>query len=313
MTQIRLSPFLIVFGFFFIFSCKQKQHNPTDKKYSPVLQIKDSASKYYVIITNETITETTVRGKEINSTNTSTAGLIYTLQKDSVGGYTLQITYDSLQVVSQSGDKKTVMDAAGAALSLNPSERLLAGIKGASIFVQLNDKGKIIAVNGYKEIANKILAKIDIPTEADRQKMQQQLYDMLGEGFVKNNLQEGFGIFPDTAVYVGDSWSKKSTQVNIMQLDVNTTYTLAEVEENVATVKSSAQVAGNGISGAGVLNNQPAGSLNGKGSGSYKINMQTGMLTQEESDMYIEGKLQVNGIEVPLNVRITKTISSRKL
>jgi hypothetical protein len=297
-----------------MYSCKEKEHSASEKKYSPVLQVQaDSAARYYYTISNETSTGMEVNGKKTETSNRSVAGLLYTLSKDSTGGYLLQVTYDSLHIVTKTGDKQTTMDAADAAFSLNPQERLLGGLKGASVTVQLDKKGKVLAVNGYKEIADKLMANIDITTEAERQRVQKQLYDMLGEGFVKNNLEQGFGIFPDTAVYEGDSWEKKTTQSSLLKVDINTRYTLDEVENDIGTVNSVAQISGSSNNTADALNNQPTGNLQGKGKGSYTINMQTGMLMRERSSLSIEGTIQVNGTEVPVTIESKKEISSRKL
>jgi hypothetical protein len=44
-----------------------------------------------------------------------------------------------------------------------------------------------------------------IEDASEKQQVQAQLSSMAGEGFVKNNLEQDFNIFPDSALYVGDT------------------------------------------------------------------------------------------------------------
>ena|SRR6266536_6201834 len=117
---------LLVHGFFY-FSCKEHNHNATEQKYKLGLHIKPG-SKYYYSISNETGTKLELNGKKAENINHSTVGFIYETIKDTVERFVLKITYDSFHIVSKNGDAVTEMDAANAANSFHPVEKMLGSL-----------------------------------------------------------------------------------------------------------------------------------------------------------------------------------------
>ena len=82
-------------------------------------------SKYYYAINNETEMALEVQGKSISNKNESEVGLSYDFGKDSAGNYVLHMHYDKIHIYSKSGDKETELDAANAAATLDPTEKML--------------------------------------------------------------------------------------------------------------------------------------------------------------------------------------------
>ena len=280
----------LLFGFSLLF-CKDQGRNAETQIYKLGLHLK-AGSKYYYTINNKTETRLEVNGKKTENSNTSQVGLLYEILSDTAGGFLLRITYDSFHIVTKSGDTETEMDAANAAFSLNPAERLLAGLKGSSLLVQINNKGEVLVVSGYKEIADKLMANIKITTEMERQQVQTQLYEMLGEGFVKNNLAQGLNLFPDSALHTGDSWVKKSSQTSALKLDVTNRYTLNDVENNIAEIKSASEITSSN-SAVNLMSVETRADLKGDGESTYKIDLETGMLLIEKSVISIEGNVEM--------------------
>lgn len=296
-------------------SCTEKEKQSEAKgfqtKYLLALHV-NAGVKYYYTIDNYTETELKVNGKKVTTKNTTTTGLVYEILNDSTKGYLLKMTYDSLRMIAKNGAEETSLDAANGAYSLNPPERLLAGLKGSSLLVHINIKGEVISVDGYKAIADKLLANVKNTSEMEKRQLQTQLYDMLGEDFVKNNLEESLNLFPDAALYIGDSWIKKTSQTSPFIIDLTNNYSLEDVNDGKIRIKSLCNIAANN-SAINFMNANAKADLKGEGDGKYLFDEQTGMLLNEEFDFDIEGMVQLMGQDVPISMKITRNISSRKL
>jgi len=294
----------------FFFSCKQQNHSPTEKKYKLGLHIKPG-SKYYYTIHNETETNLKLNDKKMENKNNSTVGLIYEMIKDTAGGFVLKIMYDSFHIVTKKGDAVTEMDAANAANSFNPVEKMLSSLKGNSIFVAINDKGRVISVDGYKEITDKIMSFIDVNNEMEKNKVQAQISGLLGEGFVKNNLEQSLNIFPDSALYVGDSWTKKDTQSTELKLNLTTAYTLESVKDSTAEIKSASEI-NNLNTTADLMGYNATVNFKGTEKGTIKIDLRTGLLLNQKSTINVKGTVELNATKVPVIIKMTREIVARK-
>ena len=105
--------------------------NP-DKVYK--LRLNPAAgSKYNYDITNGSEFQMEVDGKKVNKQNKSTVSVSYTIDKDSAGDFRLSMVYDKIHFYSKNKDGETDLDAGNAASSMDPVEKLMSIVKGATI------------------------------------------------------------------------------------------------------------------------------------------------------------------------------------
>jgi len=299
-------------GCVFLFSCKSSPHyhSGNDNKYHAKLSI-SSGAKYYYTITNKAQTNLSLNDKKVETTKNSEIGLVYEVLRDSTGDQALKITYDKLHIAIKNGNSEQEMDAANP----NPFDltgKLLASIKGSSVFVTLNSKGDILQVTGDKQISDKILSSLNTTDAKTRATVEQQLSKLAGEDFIKNNLAQGFKLFPDTAVYVGDSWTRKNPGSSDIKLDGTTTYTLVSVDNNIAKVETVSEIdnAGNTTK---LMGYDVSTNIKGSQKGEFSADMQTGLVTHGLSMLSIKGTIQVLGKEVPATIKVTKEITGTKI
>lgn len=244
---MRLSIYTIC-SVFFIVACnnKPKQHAPTDKPYHLGLHVIGTDTiRYNYTITNQTQTALEANGKKINTTNKTTAGLLYAMIKDSSGNIQLTITYNSLQVYSKNNDIEKEMDAANAPNTIDPVERLLGAIIGAKIYITLSPKGKILAIKGNEELKNKLLQSMNFKDAYTQEAIQQQLSQVLGSDFITANLEQTISVLPDSTVYIGDTWQTSSKQSGQIPLALNSTYTINAIDNNIAKLSLLSTVQSN--------------------------------------------------------------------
>ena len=101
----------------------------------------------------------------------------------------------------------------------------------------------------------------------------------------------------------------KSTELD---LDLITHYKLSSVIDSVANILSNSDI---NISNQkiNVIGTSANASLLGTAEGELTMNLKTGIIEQGISQTYIKGNLEMMGTTVPITLKITKKITTRKL
>lgn len=296
------------------YSCRSKtyEYAQQDKKYHINLPLV-TGSKYYYTVSNETEMNVEVNDKEIKNVNKSEIGLIYQVQKDSAGATLLQITYDKFHIVTKSKDNEQIVNVTRTSASFNPVEKLLSNIIGSSIYVTLNKEREIINITGNTEISGKILAAMGSEDAYTKRKIEEQISKLVGETFVKNNIEQGFKLFPDdTSIMIGDSWSRTMLQSSDLKLDAVTNYTLVSVSDDVAKLESNAKIQTHN-STADMMGYQVLTNLKGTETGEFETEISSGFVLRSKSDATIQGTIEIIGKEVPVKIIMTKHITGKKV
>jgi hypothetical protein len=263
--------------------------------------------KYNYTIITETNTQLEVEDKKVKTGNQSEIGLIYEVLRDSANNPLIRITYNKLHIVLQKTDEEDqVIDADNAITSNDDVEKLLNTIKGSSITLTLNTKGDIVKVSGSKEISDKIMANMKMDDLKTKQLAQNLINKLTGEGFIQNNLKEGFRLFPDTAVYVGDSWNRTGVQNGEISFEATSTYTLAALTDKIATIEVAGQISSIKNATTKVMGQDVTTDLTGEQTSTFKTDTKTGMLLYGKTNTSIKGTIAVVGREVPVTIKMKK-------
>lgn len=293
-------------------SCTQSHtHSATDKKYAFALHLQ-AGQKYYIASSNFTATVISVNGKDLKNENKLFAGLIYEVVKDSAQLFTIKITYDSLHSYIKNNGEENEIDAANVVTTLNPVEKLLGVIKGKTVFININSKGQVVAVNGVKELTAMVVAGIGSNDANTNKQVQEQLNKILGEDVVRANVASVAALFPDSAVYAGDSWIKSSNETNVLGLKVLTNYTLDKMDDDIAVVKGTSEVNVSDTT-VSLMGYDVSVNLKGEGDKNFSLNTSTGVLVNSAENTSINGTVELMGKQVPLTIRSKREVSVRKL
>lgn len=299
-----------------IISCKseKKQHGPNDKKYHLGLQLANiDTIKYYYTISNNTQTTLEIDGRKIENSNTTVLGLLYTMVKDSLGNTALTIVYDSIHVYGNMNHVEKEMDATNASTSIDPIEKMLGKIKGSKLFVTMTPKGKILSVKGYDDIKANILQGLTFKDSYTQNALQQQLSKLIGEGFVKSNLEQTVNLLPDSTVYVGDTWQNTSTQSGEISMKLLNTFTLEGIEDDFVKVSVISKILSDSSITSKVMGYDITPNLKGQQKAYLKINKATGMVVNSNINTTIEGNIQAMGREIPMSITTKKTLVGKKM
>ena len=317
--------FLLLLNIAFITFCiscnqsdRQKSHPPTETKYqltaTPAVTIQGMSTpvtnRYYYTINTETNMEMEVNGQSMKRSNSSELGLIYETKTDSVGHRSLSIIYDKIHLKQKNNDTETEMDADNAATSADPTEQLLGLLKGTRVTASIDTKGKMTNIQGYQQLVETIMKKINKADGYTRQQVQLQLTQLTGEDFIKTNLEQVAGIFPDTAVYIGDTWQTQSRQPGQIPMLCSNTYHLASVENGKMVIESDTQITAD-KDNAG--SNAATADIKGKQTGILELDEHTRMLLGNTVQSSVKGTIQAMGREIPVTITTYKKMQSKKI
>lgn len=260
--------------------------------------------------------ETTVETSEKKITNVSKTDirLVYEVIKDSGSQYLIKLTFDKIHQYSKKDDVEKDLDADNGKISIDPAERILGVMKSAPLWVTMNQKGKVLNVDGYKVMEDSLLKATGVKANNEEVAyFQKKLEKLVDEGFIKNILEQGVGIFPEKPVNEGDKWSRKESQtISGLKMDENTTYKLVSVEDGMINLTAETQIDNQGTD-LKTMGYSVNTSLHGDANSSYDIESATGFLVGSKQESTLKGTLQMMGQELPIKIRSTKLVGVRKL
>lgn len=296
-------------------SCKinpDSDRNYADRSKIYKLHLAPTAgSKYYYNVSNQSEILVEANNENAKSVNKSTAGISYEIKKDTSGNSLFSIHYDKLHIYTKKGDIETDADASNASTSIDPLEKMLGDLTGAEMSATVNSKGDIISITGYREIGNKIFSDLNFADQETKNIARQQWEKVVGDGIIKNNMNEMFRIFPDSAVHPGDTWKLSSNQSGFQ---VKNTYKLKTINNDLAIVESEGIISASDSSFSDLtgLANLP-GEFQGDQAGEYEIESKTGMLLIAKIKATIKGTITLAGNEIPISVRTSVNIEGRRI
>jgi hypothetical protein len=296
------------------FSCKTSPDasRRNDRKVYKLSLRPAQGAKYYYDVTNETQLKMEVDGRKVDNLNRSHTGINYILSKDSAGNLTFDMTYDKIHLYSKNNDVETDLDAANAAGSVDPMEKMLGMVAATHIIATMNTQGKLESLSGYKEMTDKILASLNTSDPSVRKLAQDRLEQTVKTGLIKNNMDQLFRIFPDSAVHIGDKWKLSSEQSGAIKLNVKGTFTLEKIEDGLAYITSrgdmSSDSANTNLQGYDVTTN-----LKGTQEGEYEMDVHTGMLLSARISASVEGTLDMIGRQIPVTVEMKVNMKGQKI
>lgn len=314
--KISLSLSLLV-----IISCKAGQEITNKYNLKPLsnteLKLSNEAAmvrKYYYTITNSTLFTTEGAEKKISNSKSSETSLIYKiLPLDSMGNKNIQFTFDKIHAETKKDDEENIYDADNAAQTQDRMDLLFAAIKGSVIKARFDGKGNFISSTGTQEINAKVLAGLTTFDESEKKFVTDRLASLAGDEFAKQNFGQLNKLLPDTAVYVGSSWTVAEEIPGEISFKSNTEFVLSEVEGDLVTIKFSSIIKNGDKNSNNIGGDYVHTDISGKQNGSMTLNLKTNMLMDYETLVKLEGEVVGLRNNAPITIVIEKKIRAKKL
>lgn len=195
----------------------------------------------------------------------------------------------------------------------HPVANTFAGLVGMSFLMKVSSAGKIIETSGLEEIMSKIIASSAVPLDP-------QVQTMIGEGSLRQGIEQMFNIYPDKLVKPGDTWSKNQTISAGINFNVSSNYALNTRTNGVSSlgVKGSLRtLPGSTMPGMEMLNMTII--MTGASEGTINVTENTGWIRDGTITQNISGSMEMlnpdypsQTISLPLNMVLKTTYSSSK-
>jgi hypothetical protein len=308
--------FFLLFLLSFTISCKLQPGS--DRRYAdgnPNKEYKlrlnpEAGSKYYFTITSGSEFRMEVDGKKVDRQNKSTVGVSYAIDKDSIGNFRLSMVYDKIHFYSKNKDGETDLDADDST-GLDPVEKLMGILKGATIQSVVSPRGDIQSIKGYDELKDKLLASFNPNDRYTRAIAEKQWEERIKEGLIKKNMEQLFKIFPDSTVHVGDKWQLSSVQKDEINLNIRNAYILKDIHNGIALISSEGVITSDDASGS-TMGYEFTADIKGKQEGEFEMETATGMLLSSKISSDIEGEMSMMSRTIPITIHSTVKMEGKK-
>lgn len=269
-------------------------------------------TQYYVDINTETTIQFSVNDNEVRRVSSARFGLIYEFLKDTglqPKEQLLKITYDKFVINSDNNGKITEINSENGSNTFNKTEKIFSAIKGSSVWVVLDSAGKFKSIKGSEQIFDKIATRLSELDISNKKFVEGQLKNILGEKFVKSNIETGFKFLPDSSMHIGDSWSKDEIQESEIPYQLHSIYTLNNAKDNIVFIDMESDIhPKENVESDNILGVNIARDITGKQTGTYKVNIKTGLLQEAHQKARIKGALHVQGRDIPIQIEIKRNV-----
>ncbi len=173
-------------------------------------------------------------------------------------------------------------------------------IVGTTVMSQLNKNGELVSISGFDTMVDKMVEKMPEVPMISKDQMKESMRTQFGDESMSNMFSNIYKIYPNKAVKVGDSWSKKDTLAGTVEAIINTTYTLTSRKNGKSYIDVKGTVAPNPKSkGTEMMGMRMKYNLSGSQVGTIVIDEATGWADENEITQKLSGSVQMSGELIP--------------
>jgi hypothetical protein len=305
--------YLVILGVLLIIGCKSKDKEQQPRKPDPTFvefKFNPAVDKQYVYSfdnTSEMIQEVDEKKYE-NSTrlNIETG---YNFSKDT-NGTALQMQYKKFKLYAKIGEQEKDLNAATAGTALFPADKMFSAFDKATITINIDSAGKAKNIMGLETIKSK-MAEIAGNDEDAKQMLEGSIKQYVSEQSFKQLFESSVNSFSSRKIKVGDTLMTNSSLGGEFNINTSIIYKLEAIKNGIATfsAKADIDVADQPL----VIENVNVNTaMKGEQAGSYKIDIETGMLVDSETKLSLKGTMNIMGKEVPFKMKTSSKVGLKK-
>jgi hypothetical protein len=185
---------------------------------------------------------------------------------------------------------------------------ILKNLVGAELTMKLSPRGKVLELNGAKELMDRMMQSTTTEDSAANQQILKILEGFWSDNGIRRMTEQGLGYVPPNPVKIGDSWKYEATANLMVPVKIANQYTLMTRNKGSISIELKSSLAMDTVMTVG--EGQPMTmsiSMNGVGNGTMLINEKTGMLDSSNTKIDLSGNLALMGMPSGSDMKIPVT------
>lgn len=229
-----------------------------------------------------------------------TIGMGYTFSVVDVeadGTASVKVTYQSVVYKQDSPLGKFEYDSTKPGTTVPDAAKGFSALVGQGFSMKISPTGTVKDVQGVDAMLTQMIAKLDLPAGPTKDALAKSLRDQFGDQALKDSMASTMNIYPDKAVGVGESWSRKIVISTGFPLTTDNTWTLKERKNGVATIEASSKISSNPDAPPIVIDPMKLRyDLSGEQKGTLELQESTGWTIRATMTQKLSGQVKVEAM-----------------
>ena len=252
-------------------------------------------------------------GKQVNTVgNVDFAFKMQVENVDAEHNYHFTSSYDAIRFkmnamgMDMGYDSKNVGDTVGENMMSGMLRKVFGSMVGKSFHMIMTPKGEVLKVEGLKDLVESMESSINI-SEQMRASMKKQMEQSFNEDQIKQSFAQGFYIYPDKALKVGDSWNKNfDKDMNNIKMNQDVTFTVKDINSSTVVLELSGKLKSSSVPGQDSVKIKME--LSGDEKGTMEMDRATGMIRQGNIDM----DMKMSAMGNPMTMKVKTVIEAKE-
>lgn len=237
------------------------------------------------------------------------------LSIDANGVMDIKMTYKSMKIAVDGPMGRMEFDSANPqpADANRPDQQMMGGMisamAGSEFRMKVKPTGETSDVRGLAEMMKKVKEKMPAEQMQGAEKFLDKMFD---EDQIKELSGNMMNVYPAEPVAVGDSWYDTKSINFMMPIDIDTTYMLKKVKDDIAYIDAVSKFdMGDSSKPLDIdPNNKMSMQLSGTINATSEVDVKTGLTRKSSADMNFSGILKMEpnqqmpeGMTVPMTIK----------
>lgn len=261
-----------------------------------------TGSTYATKVVLEQDISQTIMGQSQNVDSDQGYGVVLTFTDYEDGKYSVKMVYNSIMInqpmAGLSYDSETAnSEPTGPA-------KAIASVIGKELNFTLTKRGVVSNITGFETMLDSMAANMGITDETQAAMFKSQMSSQYNAQSMTDQLKRTLIIFPDKELNKGDTWSEDQSMEAPFAMNIQTTYELADYDEETVTLNISSDIFTEGdemnMGGATMTPD-----LSGIQSGTIIIDRNTGLVLEGNMEQLITGIMNMTSpqeMEIPMEI-----------
>lgn len=277
------------------------------------LKLNLQKGKSYTYSTKTTMNmDMTMMGKQMTTTgNIDFAFKMKVDDVDAQNNYNITASYDAIRFkinamgMDMGYDSKNPGDTSHENMMNGMFRKIFSSMLGQAFKLSMSPKGEVMKIEGIADLVEKISASINVPDQMKEQ-MHKQMKESFNEEQIKQSFAQGFYIYPDKPVKVGDSWKKSFDKtMNNMNMNQDLKFTVKEVTDNSIVLELDGIITSSVNADS---TGRPKIDISGDEKGTMEMLRSSGMIQKGNIDM----NMKMSSMGNPMTMKVKTNIESKE-